>query len=140
MSSDKDTERDYAMQELIGKNIAHYTVLLEYFIVSRIEKDKLLITLSSGGIGLLVALLSLSMATIPCFFLLVTLSFISFSVCISSSLFIFHINAEHLTNEIKGITDNKIVNKMKQHDKISAFSFVIGSLLLFVYVVAVTSS
>lgn len=67
MTSEKENGKDYAMQELINKNIAHYTVLLEYFIVSRLEKDKLLITLSSGGIGLLVALLSLAKATIPCF-------------------------------------------------------------------------
>lgn len=137
MTSDNETRKDYEMQELVGKNIANYTVLLEYFIVSRLEKDKLLITLSSGGIGLLVALLSLTKATIPCFFILVTLSFVSFAVCISSSLFIFHINAEHITNEIKGTMDNEIRNKMKRYDKLSAFSFVFGSLLLFSCVIVV---
>lgn len=135
MTSDNETGKNYGMQELVGKNIAHYTVFLEYFIVSRLEKDKLLITLSSGGIGLLVTLLSLTRASIPCcFFLLVISSFISFAVCISSSLFIFHINAEHIKNEIKGTTNNEIINKMKKHDKMSAYSFVFGSLLLFLYV------
>ena len=46
------------LRELEGKNIAHYSAILSAWIRTKMERDKVLITLSAGGIGLLVTIFS----------------------------------------------------------------------------------
>lgn len=124
-------------EELIGRRIAHYTVLLEYFIHVRLERDKLLITLSSAGIGLLVTLLSFHQLISSLAFYLVAFSFLSFALCIWALLEIFKLNSFFLSSEIKGTTEQITTDRMKRLDRFSKYSFILGAILLFLYVVVV---
>lgn len=45
-------------RELEGKNIAYYSVLVNAWIQTRMERDKTLVTLSAAAVGLLVTLLT----------------------------------------------------------------------------------
>jgi len=130
-SEPKDSE------ELIGRKIAHYTILLEYFIHVRLERDKLLITLSSASIGLLVTLLSFHQQISSLVFFLVAFSFLSFALCIWALLEIFQLNSAFLSSEIKGTTEPKTTVRMKRLDRFSKYSFILGAVLLFLYAVVV---
>jgi len=55
----KDEERTRKLEELKGKNVAHYSVLLSAWIHTKMEHDKTLVTVSIGGIGYLISVLTL---------------------------------------------------------------------------------
>ncbi len=46
------------LKELEGKNIAHYSILLNAWINIEMKRDKILVTLSVAAIGLLVTILT----------------------------------------------------------------------------------
>lgn len=54
----EDENRNRILKEPEGKNIAHYSVLLDAWIQTRTERDKTLVTLSAAGVGLLVTILT----------------------------------------------------------------------------------
>lgn len=54
----KTKNKKRKLRELGGRNIAHYSVLLIAFIKTKMDRDKMLVTLSSAGIGLLIAVLT----------------------------------------------------------------------------------
>jgi hypothetical protein len=56
---ESDDEREKRLlRELKAKNVAHYSVMLDAWIQTRMALDKSLITLSAGGVGVLVTLLT----------------------------------------------------------------------------------
>jgi hypothetical protein len=60
----EEEERSRKLDELKGKNVAHYSVLLAAYIQTKMEHDKTLVTLSAAGIGLLLTIISLTGLTI----------------------------------------------------------------------------
>ncbi len=87
MSNDKETE--------------HYAASVTAWFNTKLEHDKSLITLSTGGIGLLVTLLStVGVASMESLVLYI-LAIISFVTCVGVVLWIFRRNATHLQAVIK---------------------------------------
>ncbi|HYT55619.1 MAG TPA: hypothetical protein VEQ38_12985 [Verrucomicrobiae bacterium] len=59
-SESKDEQDKRLLEELKGKNVAHYSVMLAAWMQTKMEHDKTLVTLSFGGIALLVTVINLT--------------------------------------------------------------------------------
>lgn len=72
------------------------SAVINAWVNSKMERDKSLLTLSSGGIGLLVTLLSFKDVYSECELIFYAISFLAFVTCICSVLFIFTKNPNYL--------------------------------------------
>ena len=119
-----DEKKQRELKELEGKNIAHYSVLLNSWINTKMERDKALITLSAAGIGLLVTILIARGVNHSYYLLLFAGAFGGFIVTIFSSLRIYELNSQHIESNIRGSSDKD--PRLEQYDKRSKYSFAIG--------------
>jgi hypothetical protein len=125
MPESKEDAEKRALRELEGKNIAHYSVLLGAWIQTKMERDKTLVTLSAGAIGLLVTILTAvgvkSVWEIPFFVISIT----AFLTTIWSSLVIYQLNSQHLEDAIRGSSEKD--PRLEKYDKRSIKAFIIGA-------------
>lgn len=109
------------------KDVEFYAAGVNAWFGTRLEHDKSLLTLSAGGIGLLITLLSTvgihSAETV----LLYVLALVSFLVCLSAVLWIFRRNATHLQDIIKSNAAGDPTLRML--DTVAIASFLLGVLL-----------
>lgn len=117
-----------------AKDVEFYASAVNAWLGTKIEKDKTLITLSSGAIGLLITLISTIGTANPCVLTAFIFAIISFIVSTISIILIFERNAEHLENIIKGRDNPDIL--LKWLDIIACCSFIAGISLSFVIGVA----
>lgn len=126
MPESKEQAEKRALRELEGKNIAHYSVLLSAWIQTKMERDKTLVTLSAGAIGLLVTILTAvgvkSVWEIPFFIISIT----AFLTTIWSSLVIYQLNSQHLEEAIRGSSGKD--PRLEKYDKRSIRAFIIGAI------------
>lgn len=103
------------------KDIAYYSAMLNGWIQNRMERDRSLITLSAGGIGLLITLLStvgiknnseLTLYSVALFFFLVTLGLV---------LTIYKRNSTYIEKALKKITERDPV--LSKLDLFSSITF-----------------
>lgn len=112
------------------KKITYYQTLLTAFTENAFEKDRSLLTLSSGAIGLLITLLStIGVSSFP-EIILYALTFISFGVCIVLLLHIFNMNKCFLinTNNNKEKIES---NNLVVLDRLVFILFIVGLILFF---------
>lgn len=125
MTESSEEAEKRAQRELEGKNIAHYSVLLDAWIETRMERDKTLVTLSATAIGLLVTILTTvgvkHFWEIPLF----AVAMLSFLATIWSSLTIYQLNSQHLEAAIKG--SSKKDPRLERYDKLSICAFIVGA-------------
>jgi len=119
MSSDLKDKQD--------QDIEFYAASVEAWFNTRIEHDKSLLTLSAGGIGLLITLLTTVGASSLQTLLLYGFAILFFLVCIISILFIFKRNSDHLVRVIQGKEEKNIL--LQFLDKTALYSFIIAILL-----------
>lgn len=127
MPESQEEKEKRHLRELESKNIAHYSVLLSSWIRTRMEHDKTLITLASGGIGLLVTILATVGAKNWLGVLPYVGAFLGFGICIWSSLKLYRLNSEYIEKELKCEDTSEL--KLKKYDKISLYSFIFGVIL-----------
>lgn len=110
------------------KEIEFYSNLCQAWISTRMEKDKSLLALSVGAIGLLTTLLTTSSDLTRFSFGAYLLAIVSFIICACSVLLIFHLNSECVENAIKQEGANKKGDNscLKIFDLVVVVSFVIG--------------
>ncbi len=121
---DKETSRDTEF----------YSASVNAWYVSALEHDKSLLTLSAGGIGLLITLMTtIGIHSIESL-ILYTLSLISFVTCLFSVLCIFRKNQKYLERVLKKETPSDL----SLLDTIAMSSFVLG--VLFAGVIGVSSA
>jgi hypothetical protein len=118
------------LEELKGKNIAHYSVLLSAWIQTRMERDKTLVTLSLAGVGFLITIVNVVGLNSNLSAVLFAVSFLGFMLTIWSSLEIYERNAKHLERELRGAeaTRDQKPLKLEQFDKLSKWAFLIAAL------------
>lgn len=119
-----EENKETALREFEGKNIAHYSVLLGEWFQTKLEYDKTLLTLSSGGIGLLITILTTVGANNWCELAFFGAAFLCFGICIWSSLKIFKLNSQHIEREIKKKDSSDL--KLERYDNLSAITFLLG--------------
>ncbi|HBX65847.1 MAG: hypothetical protein CL670_10400 [Balneola sp.] len=83
------------------------------WIQSKMERDKALLTLSSGGVGLLVTFLQFKENIAPCHSMLYYIAFISFTLCIASVIVIFSRNAKYI--------EKLLSSETRKNDKVLGF-------------------
>jgi len=108
------------------KEVAYYSALISAWIEARMERDKSLIMLSAGGIGLLITILSTVGVNQRWVLWLYACAFISFLVSIFSCLMIFNRNPK----VIEDVLENKSVenHRLARLDTIALSSFLSGIL------------
>ena len=80
---------------------AFYTVALETWVATRMEKDRTVLSLSAGGVGLLVTLLTTVGPSSRCELVLSVAAGICFAGTILVALLVFARNSHHLEEIIK---------------------------------------
>lgn len=123
---DKETSKD--------KDIEFYSASVNAWFASALEHDKSLLTLSAGGIGLLITLMTTIGIHSKESLILYTLSLISFVTCLFSILYIFRKNKKYLERILKKETPFDL----SFLDTIAMSSFVLG--VLFAGVIGVSSA
>ncbi len=135
MAETKEQQEQRALRELEAKNIAHYSVMLQAWIETRMARDKSLITLSAGGVGVLVTLLTTVGLARPWQIWLYAGSFLGFLATIGIALVIYQKNAELIENDFRG--DVKDL-KLKTFDIASIATFYVGA--IFAVLIAISSA
>ncbi len=116
MSEDKDIDKQ--------KQVVFYAACVNAWSNTRMEGDKSIMTLSAGGVGLLVTLISTIGVSDIWMIIWYLLGLVSFLVSIICVLFVFRLNAEYLEGVVDGSEkDSKVLDYL---DRTVSFSFVIG--------------
>lgn len=84
------------------KDIQFYGASVNAWINTSLEQDKSLLTLSAGGIGLLIALLTTIGIAEVALLVLYVLAIVAFSVCLIFVLYIFSRNRKHVEKVLAG--------------------------------------
>lgn len=108
------------------KAVEYFAAQVNAWLNTKFEHDKSLLTLSAGGIGLLITLLSTTGVKSIETLVLYILALFAFIVCLSTLLWIFRRNAKHLEGVVKGTetTDPVLVTL----DNVAISSFLMGVL------------
>jgi hypothetical protein len=122
--SNEDTKRQ--SEELKGKNIGFYQVMLNAWIQTRMEHDKTLITLSSFAIGLLVTVSAPHSVSDDVLLALHGVAILCFLICIFAALRIYRLNSALIESELRG--DPKLKPNLKPYDWTAQTAFGAGAL------------
>jgi len=112
------------------KEIQYYSALVNSWFSTKLEKDKTIITLPAGAIGLLVTLITAVGTTSLLVLLAFVLSILCFIISTISVIIIFDKNAKYLEK----LKDNKEANDplLNHLDRVAFFSFIFGIFLAFI--------
>jgi len=107
------------------KRVEYYAATVNTWYNSTLEHDKSLLTLSTGGIGILITILTTVGISYIYQIIVYFISIFSFLICLITILRIFKENKTHIENIIKGsaLPDDP---KLKNLDNIAYYSFFIG--------------
>lgn len=112
------------------KEVAYYSAIVNGWLTTRLEHDKSVLALSSGGVALLVSLLFTQDAITPLIFLLFCIASIAFLVAITAVVVILKRNARHL---IGVINESEMNDPILQFlDGVASYAFVVGVLFTLV--------
>ncbi len=106
------------------KEVAFYGSLVDGWVQTRMEKDKSILTLSSGAVAVLISLVSTVGVRDWREITLYISALFCFVITIIASLSVFQKNSSHLENVIKGETSPDPI--LSALDKIALFSFSVG--------------
>lgn len=109
------------------KEAAWYAAALDAWYGTRLEHDKSLLTLSAGGIGLLITLESA--VGIPSLLALIyaSMAILAFIVCLVAVLLIFRGNSDHLEDVVNA--SKEYSSRLAFLDRLAIFAFVAGVIL-----------
>jgi hypothetical protein len=114
--------------EQSAKNVAFYAALVDAWVATRMEKDKTLLTLATGGVGLLVTLLTTVGPSSGTQLWLYGLAGTCFGVAVVAAICVFDRNSHHLLDVIQNGTKGDD-ERLQLLDQIVFLSFVTGMVL-----------
>lgn len=123
-------DSDLQKEEKLQKEVQYYSAITNAWLNTKLEKDKSLLTLSGGGVGFLVTLLTTIGVESSNVFLLYCIAIFSFVVSILAVVFIFGYNAKHLEKVLE--EKNEYGCLLRVLDRIVICSFFIGVILSFI--------
>lgn len=113
-----------------GKDVAYYTALVEAWIANRMELDRTVVTLSAGGIGLLITILTTVGVARRWHLAVLAVSALGFGVALMTALLVFKRNADLIEAEVLEKPEKPSLKKL-DFLKIAAFGVgVIGFLFV----------
>ena len=107
------------------KRVEFYSAGLTAWYNTRLEHDKSLLTLSAGGIGLLMTLMTTVGVSSAESLVLYICALVAFLVCLAAVLVIFKKNADHLEEVISG-TGQQNDPALSRLDAVRTWSFAFG--------------
>jgi hypothetical protein len=120
-----------------SKDIEFYAATVNAWFNTRLEHDKSLLALSSGGVALLITLLTANGISSAEGLTLNILAIISFVISILSVLLIFKFNGDHLVQLINdpAVIESKLLKKL---DQITQVSFACG--VIFTSIIGISAA
>ena len=117
-------------EQTFQKEIEFYSAAVTGWLHTRLEHDKSLLTLSAGGIGLLMTLLTTVGVTSKQELAFYLLAMFSFLICLGSVLAIFKNNSSHIEDAIRGgAIHSTLLGKL---DNIAITAFMLGVAFTFI--------
>lgn len=107
------------------KRVEFYSAGLTAWYTTRLEHDKSLLTLSAGGIGLLMTLMTTVGVSSAESLVLYVCALVAFLICLGAVLVIFRKNATHLEEVIAG-TASQNDSALTRLDIVGTWSFAFG--------------
>lgn len=123
------------LDELKGKNVAHYSVMLAAYINARVNANKAIFVFSSSGIGLLIAIADKLQSLGPCIKSIYGGALVAFSVAVGSTVFVHISNARSIESYIRGKDEKSMDFKLSTSKYVNYFSFGIGLVLSLVFTI-----
>ena len=108
------------------KEVEYYAAQVNAWLNTKFEHDKSLLTLSAGGLGLLITLVStIGIKSIESLIVYI-IALMAFVICLGTLLWIFKRNAKHLEDVVNGKVDGDSLLVIL--DNVAIASFLIGVL------------
>lgn len=107
-----------------GRSQAYYEALLNAWIATRMEKDRTVVTLSAGGVALLVTLLTATSLDTGLELALTIVSFLGFLAAIFSGITVLRRDADHLERLLRERTSSD--PRLRQLDRLLFWGFTVG--------------
>ena len=127
MAESKEDREKRLLRELEGKNVTHYGAILSAWIRTKMERDKVLLTLSAGGVGLLVTIFSTVGVKYWWEILLYGIAVIFFVATITVCILIYDRNSKHLEDVLREKSTRDYV--LERYDKLSRIFFIAAVVL-----------
>ncbi|KPJ65882.1 MAG: hypothetical protein AMJ43_09820 [Coxiella sp. DG_40] len=124
MAESKEDREKRLLRELEGKNVTHYGAILSAWIRTKMERDKVLLTLSAGGVGLLVTIFSTVGVKHWWEILLYGIAVIFFVTTITVCILIYDRNSKHLEDVLRERAARDYV--LERYDKLSRIFFIVA--------------
>jgi len=112
-----------------SKEIEYYSNCVNAWFNTKLERDKSILTISAGGLGLLITLLTVFGVNKKIELVLFILAIICFMVAIIVMIFVFNRNASYLEKLNKDEDSND--PSLRFLDRIGVFSFIFGIIFTF---------
>ncbi|MBS0165522.1 MAG: hypothetical protein JSR29_05555 [Nitrospira sp.] len=136
MTESSEEREKRLLRELEGKTVAHYSVMLDAWVQTRMARDKTLIALSAGGVGVLVTLLTTKGISQLWEIVLYLFSFLGFLITIGLALKVYQKNSELIENSLREKSSGHL--KLEAYDRATIRAFYCGA--IFTFAVAVSSA
>lgn len=111
------------------KEVAYYSALVNAWVTTKMERDKSLLTLSAGGLGVLITLLSTVGVKEIGELILYACASVCFAVTIILCVAILGRNATYLKNAVKGYQGDDMI--LAWLDRLNSFSFIMAVIFSF---------
>lgn len=115
-------------EEKMLKNVEYYSATVNAWYNSALEHDKSLLTLSTGGIGFLITILTTIGASSNFQLVLYAFAILAFATCLITILIIFNANKIHLESVVQN-TAQPNDPKLKNLDTIAFYSFILAIII-----------
>ena len=124
-------EQQRKLDELKGKNVAHYSVMLAAYINALVDANKAIFVFSSTGIGLLIAIVDKPQQLSICVKIVYIGALVAFFAAVCSTLLVYISNSKAIESYIRSEGKEKDMEfKLNTWKYINYISFAIGLALL----------
>ncbi len=135
MAETEEQRQQRVLDELKGKNVAHYSVMLAAYINAGVDANKAIFVFSSTGFGLLIVIVDKLQQLSICVKIGYIGALVAFFVAACSTLLVYILNVKLIESHIRSKGEESMEFKLKTWKYINYFSFVIGLVLLLVFAI-----
>lgn len=136
MPETDEQRQQRVLDELKGKNVAHYSVMLAAFIKARVDANKAIFAFSSSGIGLLIAIASKLQPVSTCIKIVYAGALVAFFVSACSTLLVFISNAKAIESYIRSEGNEKAMDfRLNTWKYVNYVSFAFGLALSLIFTI-----
>jgi len=137
MAETEEQKQQRVLDELKGKNVAHYSVMLAAYINARVDANKAIFAFSSTGIGLLIVIVDKLQQLSICVKIVYIGALVAFFAAVCSTLLVYICNAKSIWSYIRNEGSEKAEFKLDTWKYINYVLFAIGLALSLVFTAAI---